>query len=322
MRRLKPLLLGVLLLTSGCAPEYQVHSLPSTPLPPQTRVVRVAYFKSDAPHLQNPDLSAFSVRCDEPGVQVELVGWKHGKARRPQQKRLFSILIAWDQSLSLQDTDPERRRFPAGERLVNDLPRSARLGLVNFASLGLEYADYDVRAPMGSSKAQVLQALQQLNRSPFTPHGTPLWNTLCYAIPEFLAGEPPERERWVVMFTDGQNEIAGVSRTEQDALQVAQRHSVKLIFVLLGNEQTITEYAQVRQTLEYLANATGGRVIAVEQAHDLREAFGEVLDILEYAPCYKLHLRVRKRNGFRQGETLTLRVQATGGAERPVRVRL
>lgn len=324
MKRLKYLIVGIGVLLAGCAPEFRVHSLGAAPLPQGTRIVHAVYFKSDAPQLSAPDLSAFTIRCDDPKVTVELVGWKDGKAKRPQRKQLFSILIAWDQSGSLQETDPERRRFPAGKQLISDLPNSARLGLVNFASLGFSYADYDLRAPMGSSKQQLTDALDYLNSQDYSMHGTPLWNTLYNAIPQFLANEPDERERWVILFTDGQNDVPDfvASRTHQEALQAAQAHRVKLIFVLLGNEQTILEYAQVRQTLEYMANTTGGKVIAVEQAQDLREAFGEVLDILEYAPCYKLHLRVRKPGGFRRGETVTLRIQAAGGRERAVTIRM
>lgn len=322
MRRLYWVLLGLGAWLMGCAPEYRVHELPAEPLSRETRVAHAVYFKADAPQLREPDLQAFKVISDTPGVEVEVVGSKPSKARRPQRQRRLSVLIAWDQSRSLLDTDPERLRFSAGERLVNDLPDDARLGLVNFATLEFQYADYDVRAPMGSPKTAIIAALQQLSRSDFSMHGTPLWNTLCGAIPELLVSEPPDRERWVVLFTDGQNDTPSISRTEQEALQVAQKHRVKLVFVLLGNEETIPNYAQVYQTLEYLANATGGSVIAVAQAQDLREAFGEVLDTLEYAPCYDLHLRLRKRGGFRRGETVRLRIQATGGKERVATLRL
>lgn len=322
MRRLYWILLVLSAWLTGCVPEYRVHELPAEPLWRETRVAHAVYFKSDAPHLREPDLRAFKVMSDTSGVEVEVLGGKPSKARRPQRQRQFSVLIAWDQSYSLLETDPERLRFSAGDRLVSDLPDDARLGLVNFATLGSLYADYDVRVPMGSSKAQVRDALQQLNRRETSMYGTPLWNTLCGAIPNLLASEPPERERWVVLFTDGQNETPGFSRTEQEALQVAQQHRVKLVFVLLGNEETIPDYAQVYQTLEYMANATGGSVIAVEQAEDLREAFGEVLDTLEYAPCYDLHLRLRKQGGFRPGETVRLRIQAVGGKERVATLRL
>lgn len=322
MRRLYWVLLGLGAWLTGCAPEYRVHELPAEPLSRETRVAHAVYFKSDAPQLREPDLQAFKVISDTSGVEVEVLGWKPAKARRPQRQRRLSVLIAWDQSSSLLDTDPERLRFPAGEWLASDLPDDARLGLVNFATLEFQYADYDVRAPMGSSKGRVINALRQLNTSDFSLHGTPIWNTLCGAIPELLAIEPPDRERWVVLFTDGQNDTPNISRTEQEALQVAQKHRVKLVFVLLGNEETIPNYAQVYQTLEYLANATGGSVIAVAQAQDLREAFGEVLDTLEYAPCYDLHLRLRKRGGFRRGETVRLRIQATGGKERVSMLRL
>ncbi|MCS7301741.1 MAG: VWA domain-containing protein [Fimbriimonadales bacterium] len=320
MKRLKLAILGAGLFLTGCAPQFRQHPLPAAPLPPHTKVVHVAYFKSDAPQLRNPNKSAFTIRCETPGVQVELVDWKLGKAKRPHRQRALSIWIAWDQSLSLRDTDPERRRFAAGRQLISNLPNDARIGLVNFASLGYSYADYDLRAPMGSSKRELLNALDFLNRSDYSQHGTPLWNTLYYGIPESLANEPAERERWVILFTDGQNQIAVPSRTEYEALQVAQQHRVKLVFVFLGSEATIADYEQVRQTLEYMADATGGTVIAVEQAQDLREAFGEVLDILEYAPCYNLHLQLHKSGGFRRGEAVRLRIQAEGGAERTVTV--
>jgi hypothetical protein len=54
----------------------------------------------------------------------------------------------------------------------------------------------------------------------------------------------------------------------------------------------------------------------------LREAFGEVMDTLEYALCYDLHLRLYKRGGFRRGETVRVRIQATGGKERVATLRL
>ncbi|MCS6918408.1 MAG: VWA domain-containing protein [Fimbriimonadales bacterium] len=323
MRRWIGAIVGLGVLLSACAPRHQVHSLPTASRPSNERVLMVDYFKSDAPRLQADSPNAFTVRCDTPGVQVDLVGWKDGKARRPQQRqRALSILIAWDQSASLESTDPTLRRFEAGARLIQSLPNNARLGMVNFASLGFEYADYDLRAPMGSPKTQLLNALEFLKRSDFSFHGTPIWNTLVYAIPQLLANEPAERERCVILFTDGQNEIAGVSHTEHEALEVAQRHRARLIFVLLGNEQTIATYPEVVRTLNYLANATDGAVIAADEAQDLNEAFGAALDTLEYAPVHRLHVRVRKPGGFRRGETLTLRVQASGGKERVVQVRL
>lgn len=322
MKRWMGAIVGLSVLLSGCAPRYQVYSLPAAPRPSNERVITVDYFKSDAPRLQADSPNAFTVRCDTAGVEVEIVGWKDGKARRPVRQREQSILIAWDQSASLEVTDPSMRRFEAGAHLVQNLPNNARLGLVNFASLGFEYADYDLRAPMGSPKTQLLNALNFLQRSDFSFHGTPIWNTLCGAIPQLLANEPAERERLVILFTDGQNETLGVSRTEHDALEVAKRHGVRLIFVLLGNEQTIPTYPEVIRTLEYLANATDGAVIAADEAQDLNEAFGAALDTLEYAPVHRLHLRVRKQGGFRRGEAITLRIQAAGGAERAVRVRL
>ncbi|MFN4033554.1 MAG: vWA domain-containing protein [Fimbriimonadales bacterium] len=315
-------ILGALLLGSGCAPRYQVHSLPAASRPSNERVLTVDYFKSDAPRLEADRPNAFTVTAEARDVEIEVVGWKEAKARRPAQQRARSILIAWDQSASLEVTDPAMRRFEAGARLIQDLPNDARVGLVNFASLGFEYADYDIRAPMGSPKSQLQLALNLLRRSEFSFHGTPIWNTLYGAIPQMLGSEPDTRERWVILFTDGQNETVGVSRTEHEALQVAQQHRVRLIFVLLGNEQSIPNYGAVVRTLEYLASATGGAVIAADEAQDLNQAFGEALDTLEYVPVHRLHLRVRKAGGFRRGETLRLRVQAVGGKERVVTVRL
>lgn len=319
MRQLGWFWMALALGLTGCAPEYR--AVPLGTASGNYRAVNIVYFRSDAPRVGNPDLSAFVVSTDVPTVRAEVVGYKPGKARRPHRQRNLSLMIAWDQSSSLSETDPERKRFPAVEQLVRNLPDTARLGLVNFASLGVSYADYDVCAPMGSSKARVLSELERLSGSPFSVHGTPLWNTLTRAIPQMLANEPPDRERWVVLFTDGQNEIGVPTLSETDALQAAQQHKVRLVFVLLGNEQTISRYHEVRQTLEYLANATGGAVVAVEQAQDLREAFGEVLETLEYAPCYYVHVRLYKTDASRPPEQVQVRLLVADGKERVVNVR-
>jgi hypothetical protein len=102
MRRCHWILLGMGLWLVGCAPEYRVYELPAEPLGRETRVAHAVYFKADAPQLREPDLSAFKVVSDTPGVRVEVLGCKPSKARRPQQQRRLSVLIAWDQSLSLE----------------------------------------------------------------------------------------------------------------------------------------------------------------------------------------------------------------------------
>ncbi|MCS7065588.1 MAG: hypothetical protein NZL85_04860 [Fimbriimonadales bacterium] len=157
------------------------------------------------------------------------------------------------------------------------------------------------------------EALQRLQNEGPSTHGTPLWNTLLAQL-RVLAEEPAERERWIVCFTDGANQVpvSVFSHTDAEVEAEARRTRTRLFFVFLGDEQSIPNYPAVRATLQRLADATDGALIAVQEAGDLQAAFEDVTGSADYVSCYVLHCHLKRAGGFRRGEKVRLTVR--GGA--------
>ncbi len=316
-----------ILLLSGCAPVQRTFTL--APMAPSrdTVVFTLEHLTAECAGLQGEDASQFTVRCADPKVQVTVKAVKRSRCPRPQGvSTRLSVVLAMDQSASLFGTfgrlgsDPEKQRFPAAQGFVQRLPADTRLALCCFASLNpAQYSDYDLLVPMGEgNRGAILHALQQMQNEGPSLHGTPLWNTLMAQL-RILAQEPAGRERWLVCFTDGANEVpSGVaSATDMEVEAEAKRTRTRLFFVFLGNERSIPNYPSVRATLQRLADATDGALVAVQEAGNLQTAFEDVVGNADYAPCYVLQCVLKRPGGFRQGEKVRLTVRGgTAGVER------
>ncbi|GBC93136.1 hypothetical protein HRbin15_01623 [bacterium HR15] len=319
-----------LLLLSGCAPLQRVDSLPAMAPPPDTVVFTLEHLTVDCQGLQDMDPAQFTVQCADPKVQVVVTAVKRSRCPRPQSVRTpLSVVLAMDQSASLfggTGSDPGKQRFPAAQSFVARLPADTRLALCCFASLNpMQYSDYDLLVPLGEgNRDTVLQELQRLQNEGPSMHGTPLWNTLLAQLSD-LAQEPAGRERWLVCFTDGKNEVPThvYSHSDAEVEQAALRTRTRLFFVFLGDERTIPGYSMVRTTLQRLADTTGGTLVTVQEAGDLQAAFEEVIGSAEYAPCYLLQCALKRAGGLRQGEKVRLMVRGgKSGVERAFELRV
>ncbi|MEN3002379.1 MAG: hypothetical protein ABDI19_11145 [Armatimonadota bacterium] len=312
----------LLLLMGGCAPVQRIETLSSTALPPDTVMFTLEHLTADCAGVQGEEPDQFIVECADSRAQVVVQAVKRSRCPRPQGvSRRLSVVLAMDQSASLfgsfgySGSDPDKRRFPAAQSFVERLPADARLALCCFASLNpMQYGDYDLLVPIGEGNhGAVLRALQLLQREGPSPHGTPLWNTLLAQL-RTLAQEPAGRERWLVCFSDGANDVPdGIySHTDSEVEAEARRTRTRLFFVFLGDERSIPNYPTVRATLQRLADATDGALVAVQEARDLQAAFEDVVGSADIAPCYVLHCALKRPGGFRQGERIRLKVR--GGA--------
>ncbi len=319
-------LTGLFVFLSGCAPSLEQRSVLRSVPPPEGSVgIHLHYLKMDAGFFQQVQPDDFEVRCDTPGVQVVLKGVKSGFYRESGRTSQWSIVLAMDQSASLQETDPTGMRFRAAQAFLEGLPSGTQVGLVCFASLNpLRYGAYDLLVPPSAGGiTRALQALQALEQADYSMHGTPIWNTLWGLMHQELAREPSARQRWIVCFTDGKNELPTevVSKTPQEVLQLAQKTRTHIAFVVLGDEQTIEDYPEVIQTLREVAEGTGGSVTTVEQASELEAGFRDVGRQMGYLPSYNLLVELSKPGGFSRQSTLILRVRVKSTSrERAYRV--
>ncbi len=323
MGRVRFALMGLVLLLAGCAGRRPIDRLTAQALPANSVAFTLEHLTADCRGLQGEEPAQFIVRCSDPKVQVRVQAVKRSRCPRPQSaRRRLSVAMAMDQSASLFGTggrfgsDPDKQRFPAARRFIEALPADTRLTLCCFAALNsMQYGDFDLLVPMGEGNRQAaVRALDFLEQQGPSMHGTPLWNTLIAQL-NTLQREPPDRERWLVCFTDGANEVpAGVvSRTDAEVEAAARQTGTRLFFVFLGDEQSIPDYPTVRATLQRLADATDGALVAVREARDLQAAFEDVMGSANYVPCYRVQCVLKREGGFRRGEKVRLTVR--GGAD-------
>jgi VWFA-related protein len=91
---------------------------------------------------------------------------------------------------------------------------------------------------------------------------------------ELLSGQPGRRG--LVVFSDGEDSAS--QATLEAADRAIKSSDATLFTVALGRGR---ESQQLKQTLEALAEPSGGRVVIAERPEDLRRAFGEVLKDLQ-----------------------------------------
>jgi Ca-activated chloride channel family protein len=118
---------------------------------------------------------------------------------------------------------------------------------------------------------------------------------------ELLSKQPGRRA--LVVFSDGEDSS---SQTSLDAVDRAVKESDATLFtVALGQGR---EVRALKDTLERLAEPSGGRAITAEGAADLRRAFGEVLDDLKH----QYMLGFESTNSRLDGTYRRLTVDVTG----------
>ena len=135
-----------------------------------------------------------------------------------ERERALHVALVLDTSKSMVEAGADAALRDAARGLVDALPPSTRLAVVPFATR------YETRVPFTSDKAQVLDALETLV-PPLDRSGqfTNLWGALVHAS-DALGGaaEASTGGRAVVVFTDGQDNVAEASTDEAAAhLQAA-----------------------------------------------------------------------------------------------------
>ena len=174
----------------------------------------------------------------------------------PGSATTSSVVIALDVSRSLLAED-FRREKTAAVALVEKLPRSTRIGLVEIGS--------QARVVVGptTDHDRVTAAIRDLDQQE---------NTALYDAVAAAAGAlGTEGVRTVVLMTDGRNETdedpASIDRTT--AIRILERQRISLYAVAFGAKAD-------RTTLGLLTRAGGGRVIEVADPAQLGTAFGTV----------------------------------------------
>lgn len=186
-----------------------------------------------------------------------------------------SVELVIDVSGSMQATDVQPTRLDAartaGRTLIDDLPSTARVGLVSFSSTAT------VVAPLTQDHDSVKSALDSLQANGGTAIGDGIETALRQLGP-FNGPRPPgaRATSMIVLLTDGSNN-AGVSPDQ--AAADAQTDGVPVQTVGIGQRNQITYIGRQavdgvdEQALQDIANATGGHYYYASEAGQLDKVY-------------------------------------------------
>jgi len=220
----------------------------------------------------------------------------------------LSALLLFDQSGSIEKTDPANARIPAAQSLASQLPGGTRIAMAHFPHFA-----FGMQAPVGgdlpftTDTRTVVQRIGRIGK----PNGpTPLLTALLYAIRQ-LSAEADSRKRVLVCLSDGQPQGDPSSLSPVQVTAAAVAAGVRIHFVALGHEDWDLQ--------RRIARATGGTVVAAENAARLEDAFREIGRQVNRVEKHHYVVTVRARrfgSPFAKGESLEGEVVHPRGSRR------
>lgn len=205
------------------------------------------------------------------------------QALLPQPDNLAGVMLAIDISRSMRasDIDPDRMTAAkkAAQTFVKALPQGAKVGLVSFAG----YATLEV--PLTTEHQRILDQIDILEMARGTAIGEGLRESL-KAFPQTEGGKPLGPST-VVLLSDGRNN-RGVDPLE--VVKEAKQMGVVVHTIGLGKKisEEQTQFnnfmAFDEETLQAIAESTGGQYYAAESAEALHGAYRKLSRVVGWKP--------------------------------------
>jgi Mg-chelatase subunit ChlD len=204
-------------------------------------------------------MGAFQVEIRRPESEITVPNDQTSIEVQGHASNLFAIkdldlFLVMDTSGSLRKTDP------------NDHRSSGAIGLVRFlfwSNIHFGVVDFDREAklttPLTGDRTVVMQAIKSLDQHGKTNHP----DGIRAALKGFEESGRPGSSRMILIFTDGMKKQKGMRKAVADA----RKQGVAISTVLLGSGAESTE------TMQEIAEATGGRFVAVADPSHLPDAF-------------------------------------------------
>ncbi|MCS6776004.1 MAG: VWA domain-containing protein [Chloroherpetonaceae bacterium] len=303
------------------AKPARVASSPATPAPIRARALPPAPDSTRQQHTctftvtlatteQGLALRDFRLSGTDPDLKWELLSAERQRTTRETHvaPQPLSVVLLFDQSGSIRDTDPEDVRLLAAQAAVRTLPEGTRFAVAHFQGL-----------PDHQGNVQpVVQVDQEFTTDPEAVHtaiarlrgrtigGTPLFTALLHAI-ALIEREPYNQPRVIICLSDGLPDADDPELDAETVVRRARAANVQLHFVALGDlDWTL---------LRTMARPTRGSVVPTTEPERLINAFaalGRKLQQTEWAH-YRLEGRVyRTGRPVAAGETLRATLHVAG----------
>lgn len=166
----------------------------------------------------------------------------------------IDIMIVFDMSKSMEETDLPRDRMDAAQRVVRRFVRRTkhdRIGLVIFGQQAM------LQCPLTSDTKLVEQIVTDLRIGDVPELGTAIGDGLGMAVASLRRSDA--KSKVVVLLSDGDNN-SRLQFEPDEAAAVAKQHGIKVYTVLVGREESdfFGGMSVNPETLRQVANLTGG----------------------------------------------------------------
>lgn len=197
------------------------------------------------------------------------------------EKGSYSVMMLFDQSGSITDTDPNDARVDAGKAFVSILGEGDEAGVSIFSGSG-----YTTLSEFSTNQSQLSDNIESMRNS--EGGGTPLYNSI-YGLIDYVAQNAKNQNKAIIVFTDGED--TNSSTTPQNIIDYAGSQGVQIFTIGLGN---VVNY----QALTEIALGTGGAVMLAQDALQLIALYNSLSDLLHgdgtfYETCWQ----AKKPNG-------------------------
>lgn len=190
-----------------------------------------------------------------------------------------TVIMAIDTSLSMEATDVRPTRLDGAKDAAIDfiegLPENLNLGLVSFNGIAT------IRVQPTTNHQAAIAAVESLELGPATAIGEAIFASLdaIELVTDEEGNTPPAR---VVLMSDGET-TAG--RPDQEAVEAAQQAGIAVSTIAFGTDDGVIVIPEEdfpiavpvnRETLEVIANNTGGQFFAASSTSELAAVYEDI----------------------------------------------
>lgn len=191
---------------------------------------------------------------------------------KPQPKQGIDILLCLDTSSSMEARDLKPNRLEAAKAVSEAFVKSRpddRLGLVVYAGIAL------TQCPLTTDHATLELLLNRIFPGLTQRDGTAIGNAIVTCVNRLK--DIPGDSKVVILLTDGRSNAGEIEPVK--AAEIAAKYNIRIYAIGVGTEVTrgfLRGAGIDMDTLNKVANATGGKAFRATNNDGLREIYAEI----------------------------------------------
>ena len=196
-------------------------------------------------------------------------------------QEIINAVLDLDQSGSMKNTDPERKRVDAAGSFIGRITAQDRLAVMTFRGDDEDFRASSLLQDFTGDQAALNAAVAKVGQQ----NDTPIWDSVLDTLDLHSGDESGgNASRVVVLFTDGQRKGGTVDFAK--ALGAARGSGVKFFTVGLGAGRKQLDLTE----LQTLAEATGGTFANVADADGLEALFEKIFNAIRASGVITLNI--------------------------------